>query len=45
MCVLMMDHHCLWINNCVGYYNFGYFVRAIAYVLIGNGRIIIIKLT
>lgn len=35
MCVLMMDHHCLWINNCVGYYNFGYFVRAIAYVLIG----------
>lgn len=34
-CVLMMDHHCMWINNCIGYYNYGYFMRACAFVLIG----------
>lgn len=36
-CVLMMDHHCMWINNCVGYYNYGYFMRSCIYVLIGAG--------
>lgn len=29
-CVLKMDHHCPWINTCVGYYNHGHFTAFLA---------------
>ncbi|KAK9282637.1 hypothetical protein L1049_010856 [Liquidambar formosana] len=35
-CVLRMDHHCLWINNCVGYWNYKSFVILILYATIGS---------
>ncbi|CAI0410989.1 unnamed protein product [Linum tenue] len=31
VCVLRMDHHCLWINNCVGYWNYKAFIVLVFY--------------
>ncbi|CAK8573125.1 unnamed protein product [Lathyrus sativus] len=35
-CVLKMDHHCLWINNCVGYWNYKAFFDFIVYATIAS---------
>lgn len=33
-CVLNMDHHCPWINNCIGFWNRKYFLLLLIYVLL-----------
>jgi hypothetical protein len=38
-CVLKMDHHCPWINCCVGYYNQRYFMLFLLYLLLGTAYI------
>ena len=34
-CVLQMDHHCIWINNCIGYNNYRTFILTIVYLVVG----------
>jgi palmitoyltransferase len=36
-----MDHHCPWINNCVGFWNRKYFMLLLIYVLITTYYVLI----
>lgn len=33
-CILNMDHHCPWINTCIGFYNRKFFLQMLFYIVI-----------
>jgi DHHC palmitoyltransferase len=33
-CVLQFDHHCLWVNNCIGYNNYRSFVGLLLHIVL-----------
>ncbi|KAF7669464.1 hypothetical protein LDENG_00186280 [Lucifuga dentata] len=43
-CVEDFDHHCIWLNNCVGVKNYWYFFVAVASATLGVGLVIVITL-
>ena len=34
-CVLEYDHHCVWLNNCIGYNNYRYFFCTLLFLVVG----------
>ena len=34
-CILQFDHHCVWLNNCIGYNNYRSFFLTVSYLTVG----------
>lgn len=40
-CILKMDHHCPWVANCIGFYNYKFFMNMLIHCTATNWMIVV----